>query len=464
MMRRSAVVIAAFALIAAACSGAGSTATTAPTGTTQVTTTTQPAGSEDTMTDDEMTDDEMTDDEMAGTTFTVTIENTSDSYPVSSSGAFAVPDGADGPGPLLPGGAYSFDVYAVPGQRVSFATMLVQSNDLFLAPADDGLALYSGDTPISGDVTDQVTIWDAGTEIDQPLGSGEDQAPRQTGPGAGAPDEIGTVRMLMGGDRGLPEIGDLVSVTVTPGDGGLFTITITNVSEASELETPFAPGVFAVHAAGMPLFTDGQPDRGDGLEALAEDGDPSVLADALADQTGVTTPLAPGVFVVHGQGMPLFVEGESDRGEGLEALAEDGDPGPLAEVLMADAMYESGVFNTPDGASEPGPALPGASYSFSFTAAPGDRLSFATMFVQSNDWFYAPESTGLALFDDHMPISGDVTGQVFLWNAGTEVDQAPGFGPDQPVRQAGPDTGADENGTVTMLPGGGVKVTVTPQS
>ncbi len=52
------------------------------------------------------------------------------------------------------------------------------------------------------------------------------------------------------------------------------------------------------------------------------------------------------------------------------------------------------------------PAFPGEAYEFSFTAAPGDRLRFATMFVQSNDWIFSPASGGIELFD----ADGDPTG------------------------------------------------------
>jgi len=42
---------------------------------------------------------------------------------------------------------------------------------------------------------------------------------------------------------------------------------------------------------------------------------------------------------------------------------------------------------------------PGMSESFSFNAGKGHYLSFATMFVQSNDLFYAPDENGLPLYD-----------------------------------------------------------------
>jgi hypothetical protein len=66
------------------------------------------------------------------------------------------------------------------------------------------------------------------------------------------------------------------------------------------------------------------------------------------------------------------------------------------------------------------------------------------MFVHSNDLFYG---SGIAL-------SGDVTAQIQLWDAGTEVNQAPGVGADQAPRQSVPDTGAAEAGTVKLVDDG----------
>jgi len=187
------------------------------------------------------------------------------------------------------------------------------------------------------------------------------------------------------------------------GEGTTFVVRIQNVGDTNQsaMTTPFAPGVWAAHTAADPLFSAGQADRGVGLEALAEDGDPSALAAALASQAGVST---------------------------------------------------SGAFNTPVGETDPGPLPPGGAYEFTIVAVPGDMLSFATMFVQSNDLFYAPDGAGITLFNsDGTPVSGDVTGQVQLWDAGTEVNQEPGVGPDQAPRQTGPDTGPDENGVVQIV-------------
>ena len=102
------------------------------------------------------------------------------------------------------------------------------------------------------------------------------------------------VRRVDADTVGLPPMFELASVTVTPSGEGRFQVTIHNASDTSMgLQTPFAPGVFVVHTGGEPLYTEGSPDRGDGLEALAEDGNPSLLAAALE-----TEGMASGVFAV----------------------------------------------------------------------------------------------------------------------------------------------------------------------
>ena len=392
-------------------------------------------------------------------TFKVRIENISQSLSYRGSGAFNTPVGASGPGPLLPGASYAFSFDAAPGDRLSFATMYVQSNDLFFAPDEEGLALWEDGSPVSGDITAQIHLWDAGTEVNQAPGVGSDQAPRQSGPDTGTVEE-GEVRMVDDGfDYG--EVGNLIAVTITPVEsaaGTRFTVNIANLDDST---TPLAPGVWAVHAEGAPLFAMGEMDRGEGLEDLAEDGNPGLLAEALVMESGVNTILAPGVWVIHRDADPLFAMGEMDRGEGLEDLAEDGNPGLLAEALGVE------VFNTPAGAEGPGPVLPGGAYEFSVMARPGDRLSFATMFVQSNDLFFGPKGEGIDLFGPGSSVERDVTAQIYLWDAGTEVNQLPGGGADQAPRQSGADTGMEEGGSVRMVddgfgyPGAGDAIRVT---
>jgi len=163
----------------------------------------------------------------------------------------------------------------------------------------------------------------------------------------------------------------------------------------------------------------------------------------------VAVPLSPGAFVVHSEPGALFTAGEP-ASEGLEAVAEDGTPGTLAEEVSGGMTMAGGAFDTPASASAPGPIGPGDAYEFAVSAPEGARLSFATMFIQSNDLFYAPSPEGIPLYDDG-PVGGSVTDGVALWDAGTEANEPPGEGPNQAPRQSGPDTGEEEMGTVRRV-------------
>jgi len=198
--------------------------------------------------------------------------------------------------------------------------------------------------------------------------------------------------------------------------------------------------------------------------------------DAFTATNGVKWSLAfsPGAAVVHTDKAPIFSSGKKDRGQGLEAQSEEGNPSMLAKSLEGSKGIKSvAVFNTPVGAKGPGPITPGAAYEFAVSATPGDRLSLTLMMGQSNDWFYAPAESGIALFKSGKPISGDITSQIILWDAGTEVDQEPGIGSDQGPRQKAANTGEAENGVVRNAkdvkygsafskPSKAMKVTIAP--
>lgn len=426
-------------------------------------------------------DDDTMNDPMTAT-FTVTVTNDMTAGTYLASGVFNTPTMAGEPGPALPGDSYQFSFQAGLGSYLSFATMMVQSNDFFYAPAAGGMALYdAGGNAVTGDVTSSIMLWDAGTEVDQEPGSGADQAPRQAGNNTGAADANNTVRLAADNFSNLPAVSDVIRVTITHNPPYEFTVTLENVSNAMTLMTmdngsvpvPLAPGVFVVHGMGAePLFTVGQPDRGEGLEGVAEDGTAGDLGAALAANTMYSSPLAPGAYAVYTGSNPIFTSGQPDFGEGLEAAAEDGDPTGLAASLAADAnVEESGVFNMPVGSGSAGPALPGSSFEFTFEASEGDMLQFATMLGQTNDLFFAPGQNGIALFSNGTALSGDITAQISLWDAGTEVNEAPGIGSNQAPRQSGPNTGMDENGNVIPVNDGFtypsvmdmITVTITPQ-
>jgi len=171
-----------------------------------------------------------------------------------------------------------------------------------------------------------------------------------------------------------------------------------------------------------------------------------------SDGTNWPFAMSPGLCIVHTNSAPIFSSGKKDRGKGLEAQAEDGNPATLAKSLEADQGVKSVVvFNTPVGQKSPGPSGPGAAYECSVEAAPGSKLTITSMFAQSNDLFYAPNESGIALFNNGKPMSGDITAKIILWDAGTEINEEPGIGPNQAPRQKAPNTGKDESGVVKNI-------------
>ena len=170
-------------------------------------------------------------------------------------------------------------------------------------------------------------------------------------------------------------------------------------------------------------------------------------------------PLSPGAYAVHSGENPIFTTGESAT-EALARLAEDGFPLRLVdgmetslfqELAVDDDVTESGYFVSMDGGLPP--LNPGESSTFYLTASEGQALSFATMFVPSNDAFFAPGEDGIHLFENGSPISCEVTDEITLWDAGTEENQPPGTGedtkPNQPLTAI--DVGPDENSTVMPI-------------
>jgi hypothetical protein len=181
--------------------------------------------------------------------------------------------------------------------------------------------------------------------------------------------------------------------------------------------------------------------------------------------------LSPGMYVVSEKEMPLFTIGKK-AGLGIEMQAEDGNPMGLIEAVSGKVgNARLGYFNTPVGAAMPAPILPGGVYEFEVNAVEGQKLTLTTMFGQSNDLFYAP-SKAIELFENGQPVSGDITGKLQLWDAGTEVNEEPGTGPNQAPRQKMANIGVTEKGTVKLVADSFtypeiksvLKITITPLS
>lgn len=168
-------------------------------------------------------------------------------------------------------------------------------------------------------------------------------------------------------------------------------------------------------------------------------------------------PIAPGVVIVSSDTNPIFAPGKPAGADGLEALAEDGNFDALLASLQARYGNSAEMF------------VPGQQ--FEIKAKPGDRLSFATMFVQSNDKFFGPQDGSISLFDaGGKPISGNLTSLVQLYDAGTEKDELPGAGPNQAPRQKAMNQGTEVNDNVGLAQDGFtypavnsvIRLTITP--
>ena len=172
----------------------------------------------------------------------------------------------------------------------------------------------------------------------------------------------------------------------------------------------------------------------------------------LEDGSMQTPLLSWGAFAVHTAPNPLFTPGQPAGDSGLEQLAEDGVIDPMVGWLSGQSnLTASGEIKARPVNGQPA-IYPGGLFRAKFKASPGDRFSFAVMLEQSNDAFYAPGPEGIALFDENgEPISGDVTAQIMLWDAGTEVNQPPGLGPDTGINEKAFDQGTPENGVVQIL-------------
>jgi len=243
------------------------------------------------------------------------------------------------------------------------------------------------------------------------------------------------------------------------GGGGDGTDTDDTMDDGGMTDTDDGMGGMTDADDGMGGMTDagggmgGTTDTGDGMGELTtfevtvtNVSEVGTLTTSMGSDHAV--PLSPVAFAVHTDEAAAFTTGEA-ASDGLGALAEDGMPGGLAgELEGATGVHAAGAAATADGADGPGPIGPGGSYTFEVTAGHAHRLSLVTMFVQSNDLFYAPDPEGVALFEDGETVSGDVTDRIRLWDAGTEENEEPGVGENQAPRQSGPDTGPSEMGTV----------------
>ncbi len=356
----------------------------------------------------------------------ITIENVLDSRPLVESGTFK----NNGASPLImPGESVSFQFAAAKGQALTFATMYGWSNDLFFAPVNPGIKVYQDNgTPIEGDVSSQIRLWDNGTRVNQIPGASVSH------PGtASAAQNVTEVNGTDAQGNSYAAASSLMKVNLHYEGNSTFTVTITNTSGTTSNPTPFSPGVWAVsYIAGgtllnpNPLYEAGKP-TANGLTNIAEMGDNSILGTYLAGQTGIFTPLSPVLVVVYsGSENPIYKTGQKDQGKGLKELAQKGDASNLAAYLKTVPgvrdVYVLAAQNTTVLLPKIGSQM-GGSVSQSLNVAQGDRIAIATMYGFSNDWFFASKDNGT----DAMQ-KGDISSSIGLFDNGTAINQFPGAG------------------------------------
>jgi hypothetical protein len=201
------------------------------------------------------------------------------------------------------------------------------------------------------------------------------------------------------------------------------TRTTLKLAKGGALDMPLSAGVWAVHTGGNPLLTPGKLEAGLGLKGLAEAG--------MAREFDANLARVPGVRshgVLDKPMMPRAAMGGPANGMGAKSMSP--------AMVPAD-----------------GPMLmSGAQVDFVIEARPGEQLSLAFMLGQSNDGIIGTGATGIALFDAKgRPVSGDVTSAIGLWDAGTEVNEEPGVGRNQGMRQGAPTAGDPERRPVRPM-------------
>ncbi len=306
-------------------------------------------------------------------------------------------------GPISADGLYTFTVVTTrTDAHLSWATMFVESNDIFVGPGQNGMPLFEIGVPRRGDVTADVQLWDAGTERNQAPGMGPHQPMR--GMGIGFPEK--GVYTATDSTRSLPAAPAIGKIEITE-SGGDFSITMTNVSitHPNAMWTPLTPIFYTLHAQDWEgLFTDGQPAPANGLEALAEDG-----------QTGELV----AYYMTNSMGLTQTNVASVPRVNGIAQLSD---------LLMPEQYYEFQVNPTED----------------------YPCLSMASMVVESNDAFLAFRPKGLCLVDENgtprnmSDIERDIKKDWHVWDAGTEANETPGAGSWQPRRTDEVNEGPDD--------------------
>lgn len=328
-----------------------------------------------------------------------------------------------------PGEFYEIDFVASPGANMSFVSMSSISNDWLFAPRGEGIQIFDASgNPMLRDITNEILLWDAGTEEEDPATFG----------GAGETlrvnDDDNTVRIQQ------TDVSAYITAELTAYDAvtRTFTLRITNLRGEFAATDPIrvSPGILVLHAQDNPFFTLGEPDRGNGLQLIAERGNIADLWSWLNEEGTDGAPvriasswssISPGiVYAFNTETDPWFTQGEAMiANSGVEELAEAGNNQVAFDYL-------SGLGFPVIRSNETRNLNPGESLTFTIEVPNNQdyKLGFATMLVRTNDWFMSFNNNGVALFDENLvPFSGiSESDEIYLFDGGTEADELVGIG------------------------------------
>ena len=331
-----------------------------------------------------------------------------------------VTSGGDIP-PFAPGASsaatFSLDAASPLNRYLSFASMVIPSNDAFVANGDPmAMEIFDGAGNFVGAEIIIVgsQVWDAATEVN---------------------DEVPANTAFL--EQAMPNTGDDEEGTVQLHEGFMAAGNILNAYPDAD----FLAGGYQVLRITV-------------TEVPPNPVDVTVEVENLAPESGNF--LTPVWLAFHDGSFDIFDQGGT-ASAGLESLAEDGATGTLGTEFESSRTGSAHATLTSGG--EIPPFAPGASNAMTITldgASPLSRfLSFATMVIPSNDAFVANgDPMAMEIFD----ADGNFTGAEVIiqgsqvWDAGTEVnDEVPAntaF-----LEQAMPNTGEDEAGTIQLHAG-----------
>ncbi len=329
--------------------------------------------------------------------FTITIENVYEEKEFLDSGATGILDSAE---------TETFLINAGVGHRLSLVVGTDDFSDLFFATSEEGIDLYPGGTPLEGEVSSQMEIFDAGVFT-----------------------ELGTNEMELVASGSSFPVGNFMEVNIVHNGGTEFAVTLENVLTEMSVFDRVGEGVWLIHDEDQlaPIFTVGDF-ASDELSDLAGFNTNNSMNNFLAERSGFFSTFSPGAYAMNDS---LFNTGIPASSE-IESLAEDADPSGF-----------SNTFTIPVGSTAAASIAFGESYEFTLEGAvDGDFFALATMMEETNDLFVG--ANFIPLFHNGLPLTGEITSIMRVWDAGTEVDEFPGIGVNQAPRQSGVNVGPNE--------------------